>query len=179
MQGIYKITNKKSNKAYIGMSINIFDRIDQHVTSLKNGIHPIKELQDDYNDIGCANFNFSILEKCTRGNMREREGYYIQEYDTYHNGYNRKEEPTELSVPSQWEIHHFLKKALIKAEEEVTCTGEIKIKYVDDRILKVMLPIFNDDIEKIRLKNEIYIVSNNYKEYKNVPYIYVEDELLV
>ncbi len=46
--GIYKITNLKNNKVYIGQSENIYIRRRQHFTSLRSGRHFNKEMQKDY-----------------------------------------------------------------------------------------------------------------------------------
>lgn len=46
--GIYKITNQKNGKVYIGQSENIFIRRKQHFSELNYGHHPNKDMQRDY-----------------------------------------------------------------------------------------------------------------------------------
>ena len=44
MSGIYKIYCKNTNKYYIGQSVNIKNRLNQHMNELKNNKHKIKEV---------------------------------------------------------------------------------------------------------------------------------------
>jgi hypothetical protein len=46
--GIYKITNLKNGKVYIGQSENIFMRRKQHFGALRKGSHTNKQMQEDY-----------------------------------------------------------------------------------------------------------------------------------
>ena len=88
--GIYKITNKKNSKAYIGQSENIEVRWKRHVQDSKNpnsvaynrGICRALRLH------GIENFNFEILEECGVNELDEKEIYWIAYYDTYRHGYN-------------------------------------------------------------------------------------------
>ena len=45
--GIYKITNNKNGKVYIGQSQNIYARKKQHFVALRNGNHENKGMQAD------------------------------------------------------------------------------------------------------------------------------------
>lgn len=47
--GIYKITNLKNGKVYIGQSENIFVRRGQHFAALRSGHHSNNDMQKDYN----------------------------------------------------------------------------------------------------------------------------------
>lgn len=73
--GVYKITNLINNKAYIGSSINVYNRKHTHINKLKNNNHHCKHLQNAYNKYGKDNFLFEIIEYCE--NITEREQYYI------------------------------------------------------------------------------------------------------
>ena len=65
MIGIYKLTNKINNKVYIGQSINIENRFQQHKNNCLN------ENLKDYNTkfyralrkYGVENFTFEIIEE--------------------------------------------------------------------------------------------------------------------
>ena len=81
--GIYKIINKLNNQIYIGSSIHINRRLNEHKSSLKNNKHYNKFLQNSYNKYGKEHFDFKILEECD--NLLEREQYYI---DTLKPTYN-------------------------------------------------------------------------------------------
>jgi group I intron endonuclease len=60
--GIYKITCLKTNKIYIGSSIDIKKRWNSHRHHLRNGIHGNNYLQNSWNKYGEKNFKFEIIE---------------------------------------------------------------------------------------------------------------------
>jgi len=80
--GIYKITNKETNKIYIGQSIDIFSRWRKHYECQLDKWH--KELYKFP-----EKFSFEILELCDKEKLDEREAYYIKLYNSYLSGYNR------------------------------------------------------------------------------------------
>ena len=85
MIGIYKITNTLNGKSYIGQSINLEHRLQEHKKCEgKSYIHnAIKKY-------GLNNFSFEIIEECQVSQLDEREIYWINFYDSYYekNGYN-------------------------------------------------------------------------------------------
>lgn len=84
MIGIYKITNKITNKCYIGQSIHIEERFKEHLwRSHNSSIH--QAIMDE----GLDNFTFEVLEECPQSKLNEREKYWISYYDSFLNGYNR------------------------------------------------------------------------------------------
>lgn len=91
MIGIYKITNQKTGKAYIGQSICIEHRWKAHIQSAKNPNNKDynSEFYTDIRNMGVNNFCFDILEECQVTDLDEKEIYYISIFDTYKNGYNR------------------------------------------------------------------------------------------
>ena len=91
MCGIYKITNLANGKCYVGQSINIIRRWNDHKrvafdNSNKNYEYPLYRAIREY---GINNFEFSILEECTPEELDDKEVYYISLYDSYSNGYNQ------------------------------------------------------------------------------------------
>lgn len=90
--GIYKIENKINNKIYIGQSINIERRWREHKSRSLN-----KENKDSNMKIyeaiktyGLNNFELSIIEKCKKEELRDREIYWINYYNSmdFNFGYN-------------------------------------------------------------------------------------------
>lgn len=82
--GIYKITNNINKRCYIGQSINIYKRWNQHKynSSKSSIIHlAIKKY-------GVENFSFEIIEQCSQKQLNEREVYWINYYNSYNEGYN-------------------------------------------------------------------------------------------
>lgn len=62
-KGIYKITNLKNNKVYIGQSENLINREWSHFYWLDRNEHHNEHLQQSYNKHGRNNFKFEILEQ--------------------------------------------------------------------------------------------------------------------
>ena len=90
--GIYKITNIKENKSYIGQSVNVFARWGSEG---RNAFSPIS---DEYNSLlsqaireyGIDNFEVEVLEECDEKDLLTREQYYIQFFNTLEPyGYNK------------------------------------------------------------------------------------------
>lgn len=84
--GIYKITNIKNNKSYIGQSVDIERRWKEHIaavnTDKKNSLY--RALRK----YGIDNFSFNIIELCSQNLLDEREIYWIKYYKSYNSGYN-------------------------------------------------------------------------------------------
>lgn len=85
---IYKITNKKTGKMYVGQTANtIQSRWLEHLSKAKNP----KEnylLYQVMRRSGVENFIIEEIEKCPNNKLDEREKYWIKELGTFGNGYN-------------------------------------------------------------------------------------------
>lgn len=90
--GIYKITNIKNKKIYIGKSVEIIPkRWTEHIkTSLDIGSISRTKIHEAMKEDGIENFTFEILEECQREKLSEREKYWIDFYETNTYGYNIK-----------------------------------------------------------------------------------------
>ena len=88
--GIYKITNKINNHAYIGQSIDIHRRWRAHRNYHLNEVEH-RPLYKAFEKYGLDNFDFEIIEECEVQNLNEREQFWISYYDTFLNGYNLTE----------------------------------------------------------------------------------------
>lgn len=82
--GVYKITNLLNNRNYIGVSIHIEERWEQHKKGKGN-----KELYADIKKYGIENFSFSIIEICDEEQMYKKEPYWIKVFEGYSKGYNK------------------------------------------------------------------------------------------
>ena len=92
ISGIYKITNLANGKIYIGQSVDINKRWNDHI---RNGF---KEGTDEYNyplyqafrkytnnDKSKIEemFDFKVIKKCEKELLNEKEIFYIKKYRTY------------------------------------------------------------------------------------------------
>ena len=82
--GIYIITNTVNNKSYIGQSINIEKRWQQHKCSNER-----KPLYRAFKKHGLDKFRFEILVECKQEELDQNEIQCIAEYGSYgKGGYN-------------------------------------------------------------------------------------------
>jgi hypothetical protein len=90
--GIYKITNTKNNKLYIGSALSIKSRFAQHLYRLKRNKHFNSHLQSSWNKYGENSFVFEIIEICDKLQLKTREEYFIALYKSNNRffGYNKR-----------------------------------------------------------------------------------------
>lgn len=78
ISGIYLITNIINGKIYVGSSVRIKERMNTHISHLKNNRHGNRYLQNSWNKYGSDNFSFSIIEIIkNEDKLIEREQYWI------------------------------------------------------------------------------------------------------
>lgn len=89
MAYIYVITNNLNNKQYVGKTnFSIEKRWKEHQRdSLKNRCEK-RPLYNAINKYGVESFIIEELEKCSPDIAEQREQYWIEQLDTYKNGYN-------------------------------------------------------------------------------------------
>ena len=86
--GIYQIINVINGKKYIGQSVNVEERMNEHLRELIKGTHGNRHLQSSFNKYGQEAFAFSILERCSVEKLSEREIFWIAQTQSYIHGYN-------------------------------------------------------------------------------------------
>ena len=64
MIGLYAITHKASNKAYVGSSHNVERRIRTHKSKLSKGYHHNKHLQNAWVKYGEKSFDIKVIAIC-------------------------------------------------------------------------------------------------------------------
>lgn len=96
MQGvIYKYTNKVNGKVYIGQTVHENLRKNEHKCHSKTRPHTQSAFYNAIDKYGWDNFEYSVLETLEAETLEELkarlnplEVKYIQEYNSYNNGYN-------------------------------------------------------------------------------------------
>lgn len=92
--GIYQILNLKNNRCYIGQSKNIYNRFNKHhIYDYKNekSLNYNDKIYQAFRKYGLDNFKVNILEKCSIEDLDKREIYWINYFNSFHDGYNMTE----------------------------------------------------------------------------------------
>ena len=166
--GIYGIKNKINGELiYVGSSINIDKRINQHLNNVKNEVN--QEIYNKIIDIGTDNIEFIILEDNTQCNssseLKKTEQQYI-------NGNNIKS--LYNSINSSCDINEynyynysFIYKIINKIDD--------KILYVGSTCMDIKRRIITDE-EKIRNngKSKIYRKIEQIRK-SNIEYQVIEE----
>lgn len=84
---IYKATNIENGKCYIGQTTKTLEhRKREHLDSAKN---PIFRFHRAIKMYGADKFIWEVIDTAnTVDELNEKEGYWIEHYDSYNNGYN-------------------------------------------------------------------------------------------
>ena len=190
MKGIYKITDKISNKVYIGQSSNLASRFNAHISDFENG----KGLKKHNPELQIENLTFEIIEICeNEEDLDERERYWIKYYDSFFNGFNRTmggkkwgEEEKQLARKGNHplyektafyypEIPQSYLKRWLSLEECRTLAKELNVRKRNDyddsgtermtwNTLKEKLPEFGYHYERKRYKKKqiVYFIDGEY-----------------
>lgn len=71
--GVYSIFNLENGKRYVGSSINIYNRLYEHLHNLRNNKAHNRHLQAAWNKYGEDSFKFNILEYCSADDQYNKE----------------------------------------------------------------------------------------------------------
>ncbi|HLE35672.1 MAG TPA: GIY-YIG nuclease family protein [Candidatus Acidoferrales bacterium] len=84
--GIYIIQSQVSHRAYIGQSIDVYMRITQHASAIRNGFHTrnrekaYTKMHADYLANGAQSFVWALLESCHSDELKQKEDEWIEIY---------------------------------------------------------------------------------------------------
>ena len=85
--GIYKVSNLKTGKFYIGRSFDILSRWQKHLSEYEVACGDFgKDLRDNFNPF---DWDFSILEECKPSELNKKEAFWIDFYKAREFGYNK------------------------------------------------------------------------------------------
>lgn len=87
--GIYQIRNVVNGKVYVGSSVNLINRRNNHFRQLRKNIHHNIKLQCSYNKHGESSFVFEVVEFVDKPeDLISREQYWIDKLEAVNKGYN-------------------------------------------------------------------------------------------
>jgi len=118
--GIYCIICDVNGKLYIGQSIQMNKRINDHFKKLENNNHFNSHLQSAYNKYGKENFKWEVLKYCKKEKLDKLEEYYIKYYNSTNRGcgYNKtsKAHRTNIDADGRKKISETLKGRVFSKE---------------------------------------------------------------
>ena len=138
---IYKITNDFNDFIYVGKTTEtIKSRFNRHCRDRKSS-RMYGSIDNLIQTIGREHFNVEEIEKVPRELLNEREQYWINYYDSFHNGYNR------------------------------TLGGEGNLIYTSEEINKALDMYYNDvSLKEIQEKYGLrYSTLHKYRKMLNLP----------
>jgi group I intron endonuclease len=152
MAYIYKITNLVNGKEYIGKTgLTIQKRFKQHIKdSAYTDGREKRPLYDAFNKYGIENFKIEQIEECNLEEVNEKEIYWINYYNTFHNGYNATLGGEGISTINYDEIVELFEQGL-NLKEISNETGH------DKEWISVILKsrgISNEEIQERKVKNQ-------------------------
>ena len=149
--GIYCITNNINGMKYVGQSVCIETRFEQHIHSKSNS-----EIHKAIEEYGVANFKFEVILACSENELDEQEVKFIRLLDSYENGYNqtRGGQHSVFNIEYDYRKYSELKNELKEKSNKIRSLriGEIvlrkKIKELEDEIRSL-----KEDKESLKTKN--------------------------
>jgi len=153
--GIYAIICKPTAKLYIGQSINIRSRKNQHLKDLLKGKHCNSYLQNAFNKYGRPNFAFQVLENCTREELNTREAYWINIKNSNKSeyGFNLKEAGGGLAECAE--------------EHREACRNTTRMKYVEKYGMWTIFNLQTGEVFESGAKKEYLGDRRNYNYRKH------------
>lgn len=133
MKGIYKYTNLINGKIYIGQSIHLSIRYNQHKNRYndKNDTEYNHSFHTAIRKYGWENFKYEVLidnDDLSLEDLDNLESYYIDYYDSYNSGYNEDKGGSNAIHPRKLD-----EESALKLKEEIKNTNitftELSKKY--------------------------------------------------
>lgn len=149
---IYKIQNKLSGKLYVGKTCTtIANRWSHHLDDyLKKDWHLYRAMRK----YGIENFEIEPIEQCPDDLLNERETYWIEKLDTFHNGYNET-----LGGEGRAQIPREEVKALWESGLSVKAIAErLDVWYTS--IVDVLKQLEIYDIDEVNARKQIEIANS-------------------
>lgn len=85
MSGIYEVVNSTNGRRYVGSSVDIRRRLNQHRAALRRGDHHNSYLQSAWNKHGESAFEFRVVSVCDADVLIEREQEAFREMKPEYN----------------------------------------------------------------------------------------------
>jgi hypothetical protein len=60
--GVYRVRNTRNGRALVGSSVDAPAILNRHRAQLRMGVHALRALQADWNELGAEAFEFEVLD---------------------------------------------------------------------------------------------------------------------
>lgn len=149
--GVYCITNIINGKKYVGQSVCIENRFQQHIYSKSNS-----EIHKAIEEFGVSNFRFEILIACSKNELDEQEVKFIRLLDTYENGYNqtRGGQHSVFNVEYEYEGYSKLKEQLKQKKDEIHSLKTHRV------VLRQKINRLESEIKSLKEENDSLKTNN-------------------
>ncbi len=109
MSYIYKITNDINNKIYVGKTnLSIEKRFKEHIRDSQKKTREQRPLYRAFNKYGINHFKIELIEECHQEEASAKECYWIEQLNSYHNGYNATKGGDGKNLFNHQEILNYL-----------------------------------------------------------------------
>ena len=149
--GIYCITNNINGMKYVGQSVCIETRFEQHIHSKSNS-----EIHKAIEEYGVANFRFEVLLACSENELDEQEVKFIRLLDSYENGYNQ----TRGGQHSVFNIEYDYRKYSELKNELKEKSNKIRSLRINEIVLRKKIDELKDEINSLKEDNESFKTKN-------------------
>lgn len=130
--GIYMLSFDGTHKVYVGKSKAIEGRFSQHINVIQKFKHSVK-MNNAYIDFGIPTLH--ILEIAPEERLDDLEVFYIEKYNSFHNGFNSTSASIGLSTRNEY--------------------WEARCKYDKDQILSTFNFLIEDKVLNHKVIGEI------------------------
>lgn len=99
-RSVYKITHEVTGRVYIGSSNDPQRRYQAHLSALRNGKHPVEDMQMDFDEFG-GSFNFEVIDTISdeSENHKEYDHMVACRSNVRGKGYNYKDKNCKTEDP--------------------------------------------------------------------------------
>lgn len=157
MKGIYKFENKKNHEVYIGQSVDLDSRRNQHIAAKdSNKFHAALQKH------GVENFTYTILEMSdsfTGEELDYLEAYYIDLYNSRNKGYNSTKGNHAERIGKIIDSHmHYVNAEL---SEEVLRFANVNNFGIDNHRENVLILGQGEYADYLKFGNNLTIISDS------------------
>lgn len=158
--GVYAIRNNINGKLYIGSSLNLRKRRNDHFHLLRINKHFNSHLQSSWDKYGAISFEFIVLECCNEQVLIAKENAWMDNYKTRQKeyGYNSKDATQKLVTDEARKRMSESKKGIALSEEHKHSISQgmkgknvwSKGRKLSDEHIEKLKPIYESRRGKLR-----------------------------